>query len=333
MRKRSVRIRPAARASVATVIVGLASVGFLAQGPAAPAAPPPAGIIGAPGGTGPMPAVAESVAALETHTIYRPATMPAGPMPLVLWGNGACADDGLAFAPFLREIASHGYVVIALGSPRAEPPVEPPASVAAGPGRARGAAPPPPPTTPTVDPTQYTQHFESIAWAERQTATAGGPFAGHIDTGRIAVLGHSCGGLQAIAASADPRVTTTIVMNSGVYNAGPTSGRSSIRVSKDQLLQLHGPVAYISGGPSDVAQANAEDDVRRIEHVPVFWAYDRSGHGGTYRQAHGGAYARVARAWLDWQLKGDTAAARQFVGPACGLCGDAAWTVTQKRLR
>ena len=332
MRRRAIRITRGVCASLVAVIIGLTSFVLRAQAPMVPASPPRVGVIGAPGGTGPMPAVAEAVTSLPNHTIYRPATMPAGRLPLVLWGNGACSDEGLGFAQFLREIASYGYVVIALGAPGVEPSVQPQAGP--GPGRARGGAPaPPPPATPTVDPTQYTQHFESIDWAERQTGLADSPFAGRIDTARIAVLGHSCGGLQAIAASADPRVTTTIVMNSGVNNAGPASGRSSIQVSKDQLLKLHGPVAYVSGGPTDVAQANAEDDVRRIEHVPVFWAYDRSGHGGTYRQANGGTYAQVARAWLDWQLKGDATAAREFVGPACGLCTNAGWTVTQKRLR
>lgn len=34
-------------------------------------------------------------------------------MPVLLWGNGACVDNGLAHAAFLREIASHGYLVIA----------------------------------------------------------------------------------------------------------------------------------------------------------------------------------------------------------------------------
>lgn len=291
-----------------------------------------------------MPAVAEAVASLRTHTLYHPATMPTQPLPILLWGNGACADDGLGYAQFLREIASHGFFVIAIGYPRVEPPIQTATAVPpAAPAPARGGAAPTPvpqagaattvaPARP-ADPTQYTQHFESIAWAEQQNALSGGPFRGHLDLSRLAVGGHSCGGLQAIAAAADPRIQTGLVMNSGVLNSGPASGLSGIQVTKSQLLTLHGPMLYVSGGPSDVAQPNAEDDVRRIGHVPVFWAFDRSGHGGTYRQANGGAYAHVAAAWLSWQLMHDAGAGRLFTGASCGLCGDSAWTVTRKGIQ
>ena len=113
----------------------LASWPALAQAPEeAPAQP--VGILGAPSGTGGSPAVAESDATLRTHVLYHPADLKGASLPLVVWGNGACADNGLGYATFLREVASHGYFVIALGVPRAER-VRPPAAPA-------GAAAPPP---------------------------------------------------------------------------------------------------------------------------------------------------------------------------------------------
>jgi hypothetical protein len=36
------------------------------------------------------------------------------------------------------------------------------------------------------------------------------------------------------------------------------------------------------------------------------------GHGGTYREPHGGEFTVVALAWLNWQLKGDKEAAKLF---------------------
>src|SRR5438046_2659609 len=83
-----------------------------------------AAVVGSPAGTGPWPAVAESVESLPGHTLYRPEKLPNDPLPLFVWGNGACRDNGLQHGAFLRQIASEGYFVIALGKPREEHPLE-----------------------------------------------------------------------------------------------------------------------------------------------------------------------------------------------------------------
>ena len=69
---------------------------------------PPSRTIGAPGGSGPMPAIVEARADAPGYTIYRPARLPRQALPLVLWGNGGCRDHGLSASHFLREVASHG---------------------------------------------------------------------------------------------------------------------------------------------------------------------------------------------------------------------------------
>ena len=109
---------------------------------AAPLAAQPAatGVIGPPAGTGGMPAIAEGRADAPGYTLYRPARWPAARLPLVLWGNGGCRDNGLSASHFLREIASHGYVVIANGAPRDERPVLAQLPPAGGP-RPTGAPP------------------------------------------------------------------------------------------------------------------------------------------------------------------------------------------------
>ena len=295
-----------------------------------PAPALPVGVIGEPAGTGTWPAVAESVASLRAHTVYHPAEMPDEKLPLVIWGNGACRDNGLGYAPFLREIASHGFFIVSLGHARFERGIEAPrapapAQSAASEPRADNASPRP------ADPTQAEQMLEAIDWAQQQTAS--GAFRNRIDTERLAVMGHSCGGLQAIRASADPRVSTSMIFNSGVLNGGPSSGRSGIQVTKDELSRLHGPVIYITGGPTDIAHPNALDDVARIEDVPLFFAYNDVGHGGTFWAApNGGSYAEVAVAWLSWQLKGDHEAGKAFLGDECTLCADPEWTVDKKRI-
>jgi uncharacterized protein len=266
--------------------------------------------VGEPSGTGPYPAIAESRAELPRHTVYRPVEWPRDSLPLYVWGNGGCSSNGLAHAAYLRQIASHGYVIVALGVPGGGPPA---------------------PADGSTDATQASQMIEAIEWAERETAREGGTLHRRIDVTRIAVGGHSCGGLQALAVSDDPRIDTTLVLNSGIYNV-PGSGRSRVQVDKSQLTRLHGPTLYLTGGPSDVAHPNATDDVARIDRVPVFFGSLPVGHGGTFSAPDGGDWARVSARWLDWQLKADADASRDFVGSNCRLCADARWTVVQKQL-
>jgi hypothetical protein len=65
----------------------------------------------------------------------------------------------------------------------------------------------------------------------------------------------------------------------------------------------------------------------------VFRAIEKGiGHGGTYHDADGGAFGKVALAWLDWQLKGSNEAAELFQGPNCGLCTDPQWVTRKKKV-
>jgi putative CocE/NonD family hydrolase len=277
-------------------------------------------VLGAPSGTGPFPAVAETRAQLPGHTIFRPEKLPAVPLPLFVWGNGACRDNGLQHASFLRQIASQGYIVVALGHARSEARVE------------AAAAPAPPVPANPQDETSPAQIIEAIDWAERQNSLAGGELRGHIDVAQVAVGGHSCGGLQALAVSTDPRVRTTLVLNSGIY-INRTGRRSGVAIDKTQLDRLHSPLLYLTGGPADIAHLNAADDFARIQRLPVFLGSLPVGHDGTFwREPDGGAWARVAARWLDWRLKGDADASWDFAGPACRLCADKRWTVTAKNL-
>ena len=267
---------------------------------------PDPGFIGEQGGRGNWPAIAESRADLRTHTLYRPVELPDGPLPLLIWGNGGCSNNGLGHNKFLRDIASHGYIVIALGYAWQQPMGNNTAD-------------------PDKDATDVAQMSQAMTWAAERTKDPDDELYGHIDTARIAVAGHSCGGLQAIKISADPRISTSMIFDSGVYNK--PGGRSKIKVSKDELANLHGPIAYFTGGPTDIAHPNASDDASRIKHVPVFFGWLPVGHGGTFSAPDGGDWAEVAVYWLDWQLKKNSEAGSRFLGEDCGLCRDERWTV------
>jgi len=299
--------------------LGLAVAGITQDAPSAGIPAKPAGWKSAPSGTGRWPAVAEVRADLPGYTVYHPATLPNAALPLVVWGNGACRDNGLGHAQFLREIASHGYYVVSLGYARAERAVE------------RGLKIPAnlPPPTRIDDETHVEQMTAAMDWAQHPPAD----LKGHVDAKRIAVMGHSCGGLQAITVSADPRITTSLIFDSGVYIKPLPTNRSGVHVTKDDLAKIHGPIAYFIGGPTDIAYANAMDDFARLKG-PRFLGQLPIGHMGTFwEDANGGEWARAASAWLDWQLKGDAKAAAAFRGPDCRLCHAPGWSVDNSKLQ
>jgi len=274
--------RPLVRAALTAVVSLAALLGASALSPAS----------AAPGGSGPYPADHATAASLPNHTIYRPTSLPAAPMPVVVWSNGACSADGTSAANFLREIASHGFLVISNGNP-------------GGSGSSTSA--------------WLTQ---SMDWAVAENARPQSALYHRLDTSKIGVAGFSCGGIEAYAVSNDPRVTTTAIFSSGLLNDADDY----------QLRRLDHPIGYFIGGPSDIAYPNAIDDWGKLPAgLPAFMGNLDVGHGGTYSQTNGGEFGRAAQLWFRWQLQGETAAGRTFVGLDCGLCGTA-WRVQQKNL-
>jgi dienelactone hydrolase len=296
-----------------------------------------------PLGTGPFKAIMEVDPTLAKHTVYRPNDMKAVgsvKLPIMAWGNGACAADGNAFRLFLTEIASHGYLIIAngpIGPDRAQFPPTIPPNRGAAPAAARGpgatAKPAVPPSITSTPPTTTAQLIEAIDWAIVENSRKGSRYYGKLNTAKIAVAGMSCGGVQAIEASEDPRVKTTIVANSGLMPVPTTMSGSGKPVPKESLERMHAPVLYMSGDESDIAYANANDDFEKINHIPAFRAFEKGiGHGGTYHDPDGGAFGKVALAWLDWQLKGSKESEKMFRGDQCGLCTDPQWVTRKKKI-
>jgi dienelactone hydrolase len=281
--------------------------------------------------TGPFAVVVEHDPGLATHTIYRPRELSMDEHPVLVWGEGGCAKNGLVFPEYLSEIASHGFVVIADGPPIARPAGGPGAGGGPPPGAAGGAPPPgagggPPPDRFTM--VNGTALVAAMDWLEAESKHRDSRFYGRVNVARIAAMGMSCGGLMSYGASNDPRVATVGIWNSGLFedarNAPIYAG-------------IHGSVIIVTGGESDIAYANGKRDFEVMPtKIPVFYGvYPSVGHGGTYNQDNGGPFGVVAVAWLKWQLQGDTSAAGRgyFVGDDCGLCKDAGWQVGARALR
>lgn len=279
-------------------------------------------------GTGQYPALKEEVASLPDHVVYRPADLGklgSRKLGVYIFGNGACSNDGASARLHLLEIASHGFLAIAPGRVRNGPgavttPDAPPAR-----------SPQDDPAKLPTPPTTAADLLSALDWALAQNRDPQSPLHGKIDPDAIAISGFSCGGLQALQIAGDPRVKTLIVMNSGIFKDN-TQGINGIHVSKDLLQKIHTPTLYILGGETDIAYANGMDDFERIGHVPVYLGNLLGvGHGGTYWQANGGKAAAAVVAWLNWQLRGDLTAAKQFEGANCGLCRDPAWKFASKK--
>ena len=255
---------------------------------------------------GPYPDIVIAPApGLPTHTIYYPEHSGDEALPILVWGNGACRNDGRSFFRTLTKVASHGFFVIAVGLYDTQ----------AG-----------------AQSTSGPQMIEAIDWLESGPSLAAG-LSARIDAESIAVMGQSCGGLMTIEASNDPRVDTIGVINSGVFNAGSRPGLSISTATKDDLANIHTPTLYINGGTNDVAFENSNDDFERIENVPLFYGVmEGAGHIATHRHRNGGRFAEVITEWLEWQLKDDAEAASWFVGDDCALCMDPEWIIQKKNL-
>jgi dienelactone hydrolase len=280
-------------------------------------------------GTDPFPAVMEQDPGLPTHTIYRPkdlAGLGGQKLPIIAWGNGACVNNGSSYKAFLTEIASHGFLAIAIGPPQApraagNPDAQPAGRGAANAGQ-RGAGPA----------TKSSQLIDAIDWALAENGRKDSQYYGKLDASKIAVMGHSCGGIQALAVGNDARIKLIGNWSGGLFTTPPNgTGAAMENVPKEQLDKLRSPVFYISGDSTDIAFANSNDDFKRVSKVPAFRAWkDGIGHGGTYNQPNGGEFGKVAVELLEWQFKGDREAGKMFVGANCGLCRDPKWHVEKK---
>ncbi|HEY8525692.1 MAG TPA: hypothetical protein VIL48_12040 [Acidimicrobiales bacterium] len=260
-----------------------------------------------PGGGGDRPPLSERYQAmyetdprLPRHTVYRPRNLDqvTEPMPIVVWGNGACSANGTWFQEFLTPLAAHGVLVIANGTPN-------------GSGT-----------------TNSDMLIDAIDWAVAENSRPGSKYQGRLDTDAIAAMGQSCGGLEAIDASRDVRVDSTVLWNSGIFSSGGLGG-----VDKSALQRLHAPVAWFTGGRSDIAYGNAVDDYQRVpSRVPaVLGHYDNVGHTGLFTNPEVERHiVTVAAQWLDATLYDNAQARSQFVGQNCGLCSGTPWEIQSK---
>ncbi|MBE1495785.1 dienelactone hydrolase [Amycolatopsis lexingtonensis] len=273
---------------------------------AAPPAPPAAAVF--------HPVVREPAARTgdyaAEYTVYRPADPDRVPgrLPVVVFGNGACrhtSNDELLTLETL--LAAHGFVVVAVGG------FDEPALTENG----------------SPQPKVIT---DALTWAERENDRRGSALRNKLDTHRMGVTGHSCGGIEALVAGADPRVKSVLSLDSGFFADG------TLGYGRENLGKLHTPVLFADGGPADVAYANSGANYDLVTVPAVRVTNPAAGHTGfVYGQRDGNPdpaireeAVRVLVNWFDFTLNGNRTARGYFLGVGCGLCATPGWTVTAK---
>ncbi len=251
-------------------------------------------------GSGPHKVTVETNAdpGINQGTIFRPTDLGGvEKYPIFVWGEGACAKDGLSNATAMAEIASHGYFVVADGTPNGT------GNRAQDRSMLKAMAAP------------------LIAYVDWAIAEDGKPCSAYyqsLDTTKIAANGFSCGGLMSQAMVLDPRITTWGVNSSGMAGA-----------NQDYYDLVHTPVLFVEGGPDDIAYDGGAQGYAAIAKlkVPVLWFSKDLGHGGDLFASRGGDFTKINLAWLNWWLKGDQTVTGKglLVGTSCPYCSNAAW--------
>jgi hypothetical protein len=152
-------------------------------------------------------------------------------------------------------------------------------------------------------------HALDFAAAANQDKSS--PYYGKLDMTKVGAMGHSQGAAATASAASDPRILDIIL-----FNSGDTSSKPYLAVSGDTDITFYTPSAM-------AATINAST-------VPAAWLYfhqidviGKSFSGHLTLQTQPQRVAEPAKDWWQMMLQSNTTAQAEFVGPNCGLCGDA----------
>jgi hypothetical protein len=150
------------------------------------------------------------------YTVYRPATWPSGPVPILTWGNGTCAQPE-GYGALLRYVASYGFFVIAANS------------------REVGTG---------------ADMLHALDYAAAANADSKSPYYKKLDTTRIGAFGHSQGSMATASAASDSRIKDIIL-----FNGGDTAPKPYLAISGDTDITGYTPAAMMSAinGEPDAA--------------------------------------------------------------------------------
>ena len=249
-----------------------------------------------------FPVTVEGAYGDKRFTVFRPADPQAvgHPLPVLAFGNGACAHTSISeVTPLLKLIAAKGIVVVDTGS------VD---------GSDNGV-----PSGQPI-PSLLT---DAIAWAGHEQDRAGSPLSQELDLTKVATAGHSCGGLEALVAAQDDRVSGAVSLDSGFFEDG------SFGYPRSELNKLHTPVMFMDGGSSDIAYTNSGANYDLVTVPAVRATHPYAGHVGFITGSQMADGVTTVVSFLDMVLNGNQEARAYILGPS-GLASHAPWTAADK---
>lgn len=297
--------------------------------------------------TGEFPAVIASDASLPGFTIFRPENMAEavsklGPLPVVVFANGGCSVNTRDDENYNSEIASHGFVLIGIGDYN-------PISletyhelvyalgqevVKAGEDTVKAKS-----IKGLIESLQPggkskpEQITEGINWVQAQAVKQDGEYYKMFDVDKIAVMGSSCGGVQALSVSFDTRIKNLILKNSGNFRNRLTA-QGGVTTSASILDEVKVPMLYMLGNETDVAYRNAVADFEAVNHVPIaFCSGSTFGHMGTVHEPYGGEMSRIVIAWLQYQFRGMKNYKEVFTNKEVQTKQYPIWTIKSKNIK
>lgn len=307
------------------------------------------------GGTGPYKAEVVEDTSCPKFTIYRPQNLKSvisqvGKLPIIVYANGACANNNVEMRFLLSEVVSYGYVAIAIG-PYDEDDVNAKwkdvLQYSYPEGKSRVVLSNGEVIVPKSAEelkayqeqmrAQIEKMMKEQAEARAKAAKEGKQVPSAVQETYPRMLLEALDWLT--DQNADPKsdyyhcldldhVAAMGQSCGGAQALGVAhdpriktcvmlnSGIADMEMqgtTKEALNSLHQPIFYLIGGPADVAFPNAQKDFDRIENVPVVMMNTLDGHSGTYYEKNGGSYAVAVLKWLNWQFKGNVGEAAFFL--------------------
>lgn len=168
----------------------------------------------------------------------------------------------------------------------------------------------------------------AIDWAETAATQRGSSLRNRIDLDKLTVTGWSCGGFTAMGtAVVDDRVDSILG-----FNTASSPFASAPQPTREDLPTLDVPIAWIMGGPGDIAYTGFQAGWAMPLTVPMFQAQHPYlvHHLGWSSQESQLEFAEIAIYWLDLTFSGNKRAGAYLLGTPCGICDNPNWTVESR---